>query len=195
MDAATPATAATPPLNRAAADVVYEHARWLLDGQYDRLSSIESRAATLIGWASAQVAASAVVASLVSGALDGWQLVVTVALVALGGCLATCGAWTALNKVITTASVSAVEVDFASTVDAAARYRDGADALLVDRFQEAIRAPGPEGAPAVLPAVASVVNKRASALRSAVAWQTRGLVVHATSVVALTIFLIQKGIT
>ena len=153
---------------------------WLVDGQHARLASIESRAATLIGWASAEIALSAIVAPLVAGALDGWRLAVVIVLLAVGGCLAALGAIRALRDIVSTSAIPAVEAEFSETVDAAARHQlDDTPALLLDRFQGSILAPPADGTAPVLPSLKSEADDRASALRAATESQVRARAVKA----------------
>jgi len=112
----------------------------------------------------------------------------------IGGCLAAFGAIRALRAIISTSSVPAVNVEFSGTVAAAARrHGDDTPALLLDRFHGSILAPAADGTAAVLPSLASEVSDRASALRAAVGWQARALAAQGFALVALAVFLIQKG--
>jgi len=94
-----------------AARTFYEYTRWLVDRQTARQASIESRAAGVIGWSSAQIALTLGVITLASRIDDnGWR---TCGLWLLGAAATalTAAVVTAVRGVLRTKSVAAPNVD------------------------------------------------------------------------------------
>jgi hypothetical protein len=154
----------------AAESVLLEHARWLVDRQSDRLTSLESRAVAVVGWGSTQVALALGVLTLVGHIPGGWIRAWGTWFIAGASLLSVLAAVLATWLVLKAGRVPSPGVDLAplrrqlqSEPSAADREKQTVDVLLgsiVDGSSDGKTT-------AVLPALKAVADSRGQGLRYA----------------------------
>jgi hypothetical protein len=154
-------------MDAAAQRLLLDYSRWLVDRHGARLSSIESRSASLLGWGGVQVSITTAVLALASGVPAGWARTTGAALLAFGGLMAATAVVMVVAGVLRTRTVVEPESDLTTLRSwTAASSGDDAEWKLADRLVGALN-DGDDRSKSVLVEFAAEVDSRARVLRCA----------------------------
>lgn len=163
--------------------LLYDHARWLVDRQAVRLTSIESRGAALVGWSGVQVTLTLAVIGIATRIAPGWERTTAIWLLGAGVACLAAALLCAVLRVLRPRSTAAPNTDIVNTWrELAEATGDDLDRHLADALIGSLI----NSEPSVLTELSCDVDTRAGALK----WAA-GLVAAAVvaDVASATMFL------